>query len=115
MKTKTLRQLAGAAALLLTTTLAFAACNPTYQTHGKISECSGSIGSGQKIDRITWTCCDEEHRCTNGTAKRFYRTADIFSNSITGVPCWLNASDGYDTEHPCCKPKAIEPGDDPLP
>lgn len=38
MKTKTLRQLAGAAALLLTTTLAFAACNPTYQTHRKKSQ-----------------------------------------------------------------------------
>jgi hypothetical protein len=102
MKTKALRQLAGAFILLLTTTLAIAACNPTYQNYGQISECSGSIGSGQYIDRITWTCCDQQNTCTNGAAKRFYRTADIFSNSVTGVPCWKNPSNGYDTVHPCC-------------
>lgn len=102
-------KIAIASLALFAVSLAIAACNPTYQNQN-VEECSGPIGSGQRLDRITWTCCNQVNKCTNGAPKRFYRTADIYSNSITGKPCWQNNSDGSDQDHPCCrKPLPEEP------
>ncbi len=93
--------------------LAISACNPTYDRK-TISECEGTIGSGQYLGRVTWTCCDKENLCTNGAAKRQYRSANVFSNSTTGLNCWKNAVTSYDQQNPCCKKQAIEEEPTPL-
>ncbi|MDH4387536.1 MAG: hypothetical protein QE269_02285 [Fimbriimonas sp.] len=113
MKTKKQRILGTAIVSFAAISLAISACDPTV---GKktVYECKGSVGSGQRIKEIAWVCCDKMNTCKNGTMKRMKVTADLFSNSITGVNCYKNPTFVYDSVTPCCTKKPIDEEPTPM-
>ncbi len=100
MKTNRSGIIASLLVTCLSTSLAFAVCNPPPSSGYSANECTPPAPTGAPIAHLNWSCCDEVNLCTNGAPKFFTRGADIFL--VNGNYCWVQTTTFYPSPNPCC-------------